>query len=287
MQKLIAWWSQLYARLVDRPFAERTVIKGRYRVEAVLGMGSYGITYLCEDSHSGQRCVLKQVRPSKLGSKKGRPVYEYEISVLQALDHPQIPKLLESFADRGQLFLAMEYKEGKTWEDLIFEEGYTISEREALQVILDLLGIVEYVHQHGLVHRDVRIPNVIIKDGTMHLIDFGLARYLGDSATYIEESLDAYLLEKQIKREVAFRSDYFGLGHFLLFLLYTSFQPADEAEELPWEEELDLTPKTRQLIRRMIQMDEPYESADALRADLLIALAHSANVHNSAPKKEI
>jgi serine/threonine-protein kinase len=276
MRRLKAWWHNFCARLVDRPLAEGTVLAGRYVIERVLGMGSYGITYLCRDEHLKLRCVVKQVRPSKLGSKKGQPVYEYEMSVLESLDHPQIPKLLDRFSHDGQLFFAMEYIEGRNLEDLIFEEGYRFSERDALLLIRDLLAIVEHLHERKLVHRDIRIPNVILQDGKLHLIDFGLARRLGDSPTYIEENLGAYVWEKQIKREVAFKSDYWGLGHFLLFLLYSTFEAKEDADEtLTWEEELDLTPATRKLIRRLIQLDEPYTNAQELRTDLESAIAMS------------
>lgn len=285
MQRLKAWWQGIYAWLVDRPYAAGTLIHRRYRIEEVLGMGSYGITYLCLDAATNTRCVLKQVRPSKLGSNKGQPVYEYEIAVLEQLDHPQIPKLLDRFAYDRQLFFAMELVTGRNLEDLIFEEGRTMSEPEALGVILELLDIVEYLHSRKLVHRDIRIPNVILQNGSLHLIDFGLARYLGDPATYIEEDLDAYVWEKQIKREVAFKSDYWGLGHFLLFLLYTTFSaPADEDDTRTWEEELDLHPATQRLIRRLIQIDPPYENAEELRLDLEAAFSLSSKVHNSDSK---
>ncbi|ASS73740.1 hypothetical protein CIG75_01295 [Tumebacillus algifaecis] len=285
MQKLKARWQQFYSWLIDRPYRAGTLLAQRYQILKVLGMGSYGITYLCHDRVKSGDCVLKQVRPSKLGSNKGRPVYDYEISVLQALDHPQIPKLLDRFTSDGQLFFAMEYKAGRNWEDLIFDEGYTITEPDALSVILDLLDIVEYLHANQLVHRDIRIPNVILQDGQLHLIDFGLARYLGDPATYIEENLDAYLPEKQIKREVAFKSDYWGLGHFLLFLLYSTFTPPEqETEAVTWEEELDLHPATQKLIRRLLQLDPPYDNTAELRADLRAANALSSKIHTSDQK---
>src|SRR4051812_32911523 len=71
--------------VIDRPYRPGRLIANRYRVEEVLGMGSYGISYLCADTQTGQRCVLKQVRPSKRRGNKGAPIYEYETSLLAAL----------------------------------------------------------------------------------------------------------------------------------------------------------------------------------------------------------
>ena len=74
--------------VIDRPFRVGKRIANRYLVEQVLGMGSYGISYLCRDDHTGKTCVLKQVRPSKRRGNRGAPIYEYEASLLAALDHP-------------------------------------------------------------------------------------------------------------------------------------------------------------------------------------------------------
>ena len=270
-------WDQLrelfVLLVIDRPYRVGKRIANRYLVEQVLGMGSYGISYLCRDEQTGQACVLKQVRPSKRRGNKGAPIYEYETSLLAALDHPQIPKLLDRFRYRGHLFFAMEHMNGKNLEDTIFAEKATYTEREALQVIFELLDIVEYLHQKGIVHRDVRIPNVIIADGKLRLIDFGLARRLGDKPTQVAEDLHDYVIEKQIKREVAFKSDFYSMGHFLLFLLYSGYEEEEGQEERSWEEELAVTPATRQLLRRMLQHDTPYETASELRADLIAAMA--------------
>jgi serine/threonine protein kinase, bacterial len=252
----------------DRPLKPGKMVAGQYEVVHALGSGSYGISYLVQDREFGRRCVLKQVKPSKRRGSKGRPIFDYETSILATLDHPCIPKLLHRFEWRGGLFFAMEYMAGPNLEDVIFAEGARFGEREALERMRELLSIVEYVHAHGIVHRDVRIPNVILMDGRLRLIDFGLARRLGDPATQDAEVLDDYAMEKQLKRAVAFTSDFYAMGHFLLFLLYSTYEEDSEVER-SWEEELaHLTPQTKSLLRRMLQLDTSFESADELRVAL-------------------
>jgi serine/threonine-protein kinase len=273
MISLIARTKQLIIRLIDRPFPEGTRLQGSYVIERVLGMGSYGITYLCRDEQAGRQVVLKQILPSKRYGSKGFPVHRYETELLAELDHPAIPKLLDRFWARGHWFFAMEYMTGRTLEDELFEDGITYSEREALALILSLLDIVEYLHSRGIVHRDIRIPNVIRNGEQLALIDFGLARRIGDPPTLIAEDLHDYAIEKRIKRTVAFSSDFYALGHFLLFLLYSTYRiEHEQAEEKSWEEELTLSPATRRLLRRMLQLDEPYESCVELRAALQATL---------------
>lgn len=249
------------------------MIKDSYRILKVLGMGSYGITYLCENQTSQHLCVLKQVKPSKRKGKKGLPVFEREREALKSLDHPCIPKWLDDFEFCGDIFLAMEYINGPNMEDYIFDSGAQFSEQESLQILAKLLDIVAYVHGHGLIHRDLRLPNVLVCGDKLHLIDFGLSRKLGEPATYEAEDIREYAIGKQLKREVHFKSDFYAMGHFLLFLLYTTYKP-DKQKTGSWEEELDISSPTRTLIRKMLQLDEPYSHAEELREGLHQAIRH-------------
>lgn len=262
------WLDVVYTRLLDRPYRVGRLIRKRYQIVRCLGMGSYGISYLCLDRTTQQHCVLKQVRPSKRRGRKGYPIFAYESAILHKLDHPAIPRLYETFAYRGNWFIAMEYMEGTNVEDLIFQEGRLFGEREALQLVRDLLDIVDYVHREQIVHRDVRIPNVILQNHQLKLIDFGLARRLGDAPTQVAEDLRAYEVEKQIKREVEFRSDFYSMGHFLLFLLYTTYEPTGD-QDRSWEEELDLHPATQTLLQRMLQLKQPHFAHTAELASAL------------------
>ncbi|MDF2714474.1 MAG: hypothetical protein K0R28_1399 [Paenibacillus sp.] len=259
--------------VLDRPFQPGTIIRGRYSIRQVLGIGSYGISYLCEDTAANrQTCVMKQVKPSKRAGRTGLPVYEREAAVLGKLDHPGIPKLLDRFEERNHLFICMEYKEGRNLEDLIMADGVVFTVPNALQLIKGVAGILEYVHSRHIVHRDVRIPNVILQpDGQTALIDFGLACPVsaGGRLPFEEEDgSDKYAEEKRIRRKPVFASDFYALGHSLLFLLYTGYEEKSGQAELGWEEELRLHPDVRRFIRRLLQLDQPYDTIAELRNEL-------------------
>ncbi|TMV52239.1 hypothetical protein FE783_04660 [Paenibacillus mesophilus] len=259
--------------VLDRPFRPGTVIRGRYSIRKVLGIGSYGISYLCEDSAAnGHTCVMKQVKPSKRAGRTGLPVYEREAAVLGKFDHPDIPKLLDRFEERNDLFLCMEYKEGRNLEDLIMADGTVFTVPEALRLIHGVVGILEYVHSRHIVHRDVRIPNLILQpDGRTALIDFGLACPVsadGRLPFEEEDGGDKYTEEKRIRRKPVFASDFYALGHSLLFLLYTGFEEKPGQTDRGWEEELRLHPDIRRFIRRLLQLDQPYDTIAELRRDL-------------------
>jgi serine/threonine-protein kinase len=248
--------------LLDRPLRPGTILH-HYQIERVLGMGSYGFTYLVNDLSSAQQKVVKQLRKSKQRLEAGRKSFSYEKDIMQQLDHPSVPKILDVFEWKNQPFYAMEYIRGKNFEDLIFEDYETYTEKEAFAIVLKILQIVSYLHSKGIVHRDLRIPNILMENGTIHIIDFGLARYIGER----DEREDTFQGEKKYMREIHYRSDFYALGHFLLFLLYSSYTP-ETKKERPWYEELSLTPGASRILKRMLQMDDPYPSVQELNYDI-------------------
>ncbi|MBX9970656.1 serine/threonine protein kinase [Priestia aryabhattai] len=248
--------------LVDRPFKKGTVICERYEIINILGMGSYGITYVASDIVQQKEVVIKQLRKTKQRTPQGLKSFHYEAKLLSQLDHPQIPSLYEAVEIDEGCFLVMELIQGKTFEDLIFEEKCVYTEEKALVILLDILEVVSAIHEQGIVHRDLRIPNILDVKGTIYVIDFGLARFLGD-----HEETSSLIEEQQFMRQTSVASDIYALGHFLLFLLYSGYEPT-EKQEKSWEQELSLSAPIKTIIQKMLRADEPYESIQSLQKDI-------------------
>ncbi|ODA16883.1 serine/threonine protein kinase [Geobacillus thermoleovorans] len=249
------------SRWVDRPHRGGKVLLGRYEIIEELGMGSYGIAYKGCDHLTGRLVVIKQARRTK--GEDGRRLLQREADLLARLRHPQIPRLYDRFVERGQPHLVMEYIEGETVEDLIFKRGVTYTEQAAFQLLRDVLMVVCHLHTLGIVHRDLRIPNIIWRNGTVFVIDFGLACRIGESVDVRDDDP----VEKRLRREPHPRSDFYALGHFTLFLLYSAYEPISD-EEKSWEEELDLSSNARRILRKMLQLDAPYDHVDELIDDV-------------------
>ncbi|ATA59970.1 serine/threonine-protein kinase [Geobacillus stearothermophilus] len=249
------------SRWVDRPHRGGKVLLGRYEIIEELGMGSYGIAYKGRDLHTKRFVVVKQARRTK--GEDGRRLLQREADLLARLRHPQIPRLYDRFVERGQPHLVMEYIEGETVEDLIFKRGVTYTEQAAFQLLRDVLMVVCHLHTLGIVHRDLRIPNIIWRNGTVFVIDFGLACRIGESVDVRDDDP----VEKRLRREPHPRSDFYALGHFTLFLLYSAYEPISD-EEKSWEEELDLSSNARRILRKMLQLDAPYDHVDELIDDV-------------------
>jgi len=267
MNRWQRWMAWMKERWVDRPLPPGT-IRGRYRIIRTLGLGSYGIAYLAIQLETGQEYVMKQVKPSLRQHPKGPAMQAYEWRVLNELAHPQIPRAIERFREKGDWFLVMSKVPGITLEELLFDRQSTFTAFDALLLVRRIAEIVRHLHTHGLIHRDVRIPNLLVDDGVPYLIDFGLARYLGDAPTYESADLLFYPSEKQIRRKVEPQSDLYSLGHLLLFLLYSAYEEEDTLPNRSWEEELNLSPELRRILRKLLLIDPPYPDVDAFLAEI-------------------
>ncbi|MFZ3577959.1 protein kinase family protein [Virgibacillus sp. DJP39] len=242
----------------DHQYGENETIYDKYKVKAVLGMGSYGMTYLCENVEEKQLCVVKQMTKSK---KKTliRKQYQTETEILEQLSHPNIPRFYERFTFENNNLFSMEYIEGENLEDLIFSKKKRFNEKESLVLIRDLLHIVSYIHTKGIIHGDLRIPNVMIRNGEPCIIDFGL------SEPCSVKNKDSLPME-----------DFFDLGDLLLFLLYSSYNSTIKKGR-PWTEELSIHERTSQLLKNLLGVDESYTYTSDVLHDVNQAIESISN----------
>ncbi|WP_199617061.1 serine/threonine protein kinase [Paenibacillus alkalitolerans] len=277
-------WAEWRRRWAERRFGEGTVVRGRYRIVMPLGEGSYGVAYLCEDIKNGNRpCVMKRVQPMRGGRSRAEALFDLEVRMLTQLHHESIPELYEQFHYYGYYCFTMEFAKGASLERLLFEKDTVFSEEQSLTIVNKLLDIIGYVHSKGIVHRDVRIANVIVDGDQVRLIDFGLARsfaaeqHESPGPPLADDVSDNDPMEKQIRRKIHPSSDFYAAGHLLLFLLYSGYpEPMEsgDGDERSWDEELaGLHPITKRLLRRMLLSEEqPYEQVQDVQADISAAI---------------
>ncbi|WP_338447901.1 protein kinase [Niallia oryzisoli] len=246
----------------EKKLTNGTVINSRYEMMKFLGRGSYGSSYLVYDSFKQKEAVLKFLRMHRRFKNSGLVDFEQEQKLLKEINQPYFPQYYEKGEYNNKPFFTMEYVNGKTFEQLIFEEGKTYGEKEAFQISYELLRIIDWLHQNGIVHRDIRIPNVMFAQNQLRLIDFGLAR------KFDKQQLSNFPID-QIKRVISPVSDFYALGHFLLFLLYSTYEVEDNQREKSWEEELNLSFQAVVTIRKLLAIEEPYSSCSEIEKDFL------------------
>ncbi|TVX87249.1 serine/threonine protein kinase [Paenibacillus agilis] len=255
----------------DYPLHDGYVAGGRYRIEHCIGMGSYGITYKAKDLETNKVYLLKQHKPSK--GKLGAKLLKKEAKHLNLIQHANIPRCIHTWEEKGRSFLVMDFIEGSNVEQLLGDGQSSFSELEALAVIKRIAALIVEVHRAGLIHMDVRIPNVLLQEERVYLIDFGLSRQYseqGEKAACQENARHTSPLLghehshegddfKQRMRRIHPSSDWYALGHFLLFLLYSTYEADEDQEERCWTEELDMHPDTMALVHMLLKASDAFD----------------------------
>lgn len=163
-----------------------TSINSRYQIQRLLGQGGFGRTYLAVDTQRfGDYCVLKEFVPANTAEPillKSRELFEREAKILYQLNHPQIPKFLAWLTEKQRIFIVEEYIEGDSYSRVLSDRLSTqkkpFSETEVIQWLLELLPVLEYIHKHNIIHRDISPDNVMLsrKLSKPVLIDFGVVK---------------------------------------------------------------------------------------------------------------
>ena len=176
-----------YSPITKPEIASGTLVDNRYIIERLLGQGGLGRTYLAFDSRRfNEPCVLKEFAPvgtGLAGLEKCRDLFKREAKILHQLEHPQIPRFLACFEGDNRLFLVQEFVNGKTYSTLLGErqhQGLTFTEDEVIGWLNNLLPVLEYVHQHNIIHRDISPDNIMLPQGKdiPVLIDFGVGKQI-------------------------------------------------------------------------------------------------------------
>ena len=167
------------------PIPPGTILQNRYRVTKLLGIGGFGRTYLAEErDRFNELCVIKEFNPSDIGIEvleKSKELFHREAAVLYKIQHPQIPKFRAAFEQAKRLFLVQDFADGRTYAALLeerLEQGKTFSEAEVIEFLQQILPVLEYVHSQGIIHRDISLDNIILRDRDRLpiLIDFGVVK---------------------------------------------------------------------------------------------------------------
>lgn len=183
-----------------------------------------GCVYEAADS-GGNKVALKMMKAEVASMPDYKGLFYHEAESLRVLSHPCVVRILEEpFSDeKGNLFLAMEFVEGKTISQIVKENG-PYSETEALSLFAKLLDVFAYIHSRGCIHRDVKPANIMIRpDGSVCVIDFGIAK---DSKTRTGKTIgtivgtDGYMSPEQANGyHIDTRTDIYSLGCLLHYML--------------------------------------------------------------------
>ena len=210
---------------------------GPYRILERLGTGGMGVVYLAEDSRLSRRVALKAVSHERSGQPDARRKLLREARLAGRLTHPNVAAIYDLLESPGTLHVVMEYVRGETLAARVLRGPLPAA--EATAVGIQLADAVSAAHSVGVIHRDLKLANVMLTpDGQAKILDFGLAR--ARIAAYDSEEDAIPSVSSQERRVVgtpgyiapeAFlghrpdeRSDLYSLG-VMLFELVTGRRP--------------------------------------------------------------
>lgn len=214
---------------------------GPYRLIRILGEGGMGVVYLAERKDLRSSVAIKVLRDAWLSPAR-RERFASEQRTLAQLNHPFIARLYDADALMdGTPWFVMEYVEGAPLTD--YCEMHQCSIEQRLQLFRDVCEAVQYAHQHAVIHRDLKPSNILVKnDGTVRLLDFGIAKQLESLDTSVNQTMTglrlmtpAYAAPEQIRGDrVGIHTDVYSLG-IILFELLTGQLPFDLSNLTPAE----------------------------------------------------
>jgi serine/threonine-protein kinase len=150
-------------------------LAGRYTLERELGRGGMAVVYLARDLKHDRPVALKVLLP-ELAASLGAERFQREIRLAARLQHPHILAVHDSGEHAGRLWFTMPYVDGESLRDRLRREG-PLPVDEALRIARDAAQALQYAHQQGVIHRDVKPENLLLtRDGNTLVADFGIAR---------------------------------------------------------------------------------------------------------------
>ncbi len=246
------------------------VIAGRYEIKGILGEGGMGTVYKAFDRSLEEAVALKVLRPSFAQTPEADRRFRSEIKLARKVSHRNVCRIHEYGEDGRLRYLSMEYIDGETLEDLVKRSG-KLPLREAMRIFRQILDGLQEAHNEGVIHGDLKPTNILITlDGTVKLLDFGLARVLDPGAWTVKEALSGtpgyWAPEQAMNGPVDARTDIYSAGVILYELL--------EGERPPFEPPAPFGPKVPLHVQTAIQRSINYKPSDRFGAieDLRAAL---------------
>lgn len=276
------------------------ILAGRYEVGELIGRGGMAEVHIGYDARLSRTVAIKLLRSDLSEDSTFHARFRREAQSAAALNHPAIVAVYDTGEEmvkdaRGQdttlPYIVMEYVEGHTVRELL-RDGAAVPIDEAAEIMAGVLGALEYAHNEGIVHRDIKPGNIMLTPtGQVKVMDFGIARALGDTSATMTQANSVvgtaqYLSPEQARGEqVDGRSDLYSAGCVLYELLAgrppfqgespvsVAYQHVREVPPVPSSVAGDIPDSLDRVVMKSLAKDrnERYQDAAQFRSDLLAA----------------
>jgi serine/threonine protein kinase len=227
------------------------VLGGRYRILEKIGEGGFGVVYKAYDWYRNSLVAIKQINMAALSAQEkieATDSFNREVTLLSRLNHKSLPRIYNHFTDAEHWYVAMDYIEGRTLEDVLESSpGRRLPLKRVRDIGIALCDVLDYLHAQypPIIFRDVKPGNIMITPaGQIYLIDFGIARLYrpGQAKDTGPLGSPGYAAPEQYgKAQTTPQTDIYGLGATLQTLL-TGKEPLEirvsglpPDRRIPWE----------------------------------------------------
>jgi eukaryotic-like serine/threonine-protein kinase len=258
---------------------------GKYEVLEVVGRGGMGVVYKAVDPEIGRLVGIKMMTSAVMNDPVLLKRFYREAQSAGKLRHPNIVTIYDLGIQEAMPYLVMEFLEGESL-DLALRSGRPLLLEEKLSIVIQVCNALAYAHEQSIVHRDIKPGNVmLLKDGTIKLVDFGIARIGAEYVTRTGQLMGSiqYMSPEQVHgTHVDLRTDIFSTG-VLLYQMLTNvlpFEGKDAGATLlkvvhdpppPLSDFLrEYPPELDTILQRVLakQPDDRYQTATELAFDL-------------------
>ncbi|HEX3747242.1 MAG TPA: serine/threonine-protein kinase [Bryobacteraceae bacterium] len=203
---------------------------GQYRILSELGSGGMGVVYRAMDLLLEREVAIKRLRSEYAASPSVLERFRQEAQLQAKLNHPNIAQLYTLLQDGDSLCIVMEFIDGTVLRNFM-----PMTWESAVPVVLQILEALDYAHRRGVLHRDIKPENIVIdREGTVKVMDFGIAHALGAARLTRERvvigTLEYMPPERILNREMDQRSDLYAVGTVLFEMLCGRLPFASESE---------------------------------------------------------
>jgi len=269
------WEEELSRRFSATSFVplepERVLQGGRYKIIRQLAFGGLSAIYLAQKDGIELVVLKEAVVPANADQesrKKATELFDREARLLIKLNHPNIARVYDHFAEENRNYLVLEYIRGQDLRQFVKQNGPQ-PEQLVLRWAAQIASILDYLHEQSppIIHRDLTPDNLVHKDDeTIVLIDFGAANEFVGTATGTLVGKQAYIAPEQLRGKATILSDVYALGGTLHFLL-TGKDPEALMTSHPIQLQ-PISPKLDDIIAACTEMEEsdrPVKAGDLVQ----------------------
>ncbi|MFO5476243.1 MAG: protein kinase domain-containing protein, partial [Dolichospermum sp.] len=251
-----------------------TIIDGRYHIIQNLGKGGFGTTFLAEDTKrpGNPFCVVKQFTPASTDPATLtilKRLFDQEAAMLETLGkHDQIPQLLAHIEEYQKFYIVQEYIKGNDLSDEL-TSGQKMSEADVIQLLIEILEVLEFVHKYKVIHREIKPDNIRRRhlDNTIFLIDFGAVKEVrtqlvnkqGQITSTVIIGTPGYMPLEQQRGKPQLSSDIYAVGiiaiQAITGLLPDKLEEDVKTGEIIWRKYANVSPKLATVLDKMVSYD--------------------------------